>query len=383
MIVFYKNNEISYPYADGKREESELMKSLILWGWLLFLTLSISATEFLYPVARRDGILYVMYQKTPHHIELWEWDPQTRYAEQLLFSRFTPAGFRLLPSKEGFSFIDNGLLKVKKFFKRSPRIIEFDAPIYQVELVNWLDDTTCYASGRYQNHFGIFHIDYEGEVQPLCVKEAVDCMYPQKIDDTLFYIERDEQLHCRVMQTSYVPAPGENFNERLAWHYDQHQLFHEIACFETPVVFLSMVSAHEGFVIGHPSIVNRSNPIITFDYYHLIKQDSWQVQKLFSFSIPSALLFVGSPSRLYESLMPLLPQRYDHRIVFVQTINESLTISLYVYDQHTGLIEPIENSQGLFPPLAHISGGNLTDHRVGMSLEEGRGVKIDLVNVVF
>ncbi len=357
------------------------MKSRLLWGWLLFCSVHINTTEFLYPVAVRDnGLFYLIYQKTPHHIELWEWNIETQHAEQLLFSRFTPAGFRLLPTQDGFSFIDNGILKVKKFFKRSPRIIEFDAPIYQVELVHWLDDAICYASGKYQNNFGIFQIDYEGEVTPLCMKESVDCMYPQKIDDLLFYIERNERLQCCIMQTNYMPAEGNDFNERLAWHYDHQQEFIKIASFETPIVFLAMVSDTEGFVVGHPPLVNRTDPLIPFDYYHLRKGAlGWKVNKLFSFSIPSHLLFIGSAARLYESLLPLLPRHYDQKIVFAN-MTELPHFSLFIYDRTTRAVNQVASSQGLFPPIQEISGGELAGH-VAMGIEENRGVKIELVKL--
>lgn len=363
-----------------EKGKSKLMKR-ILWGWLLLSVLYSNATEFLYPVAHgTNELFYVMYQKTPHHIELWEWDIHTKQAEQLLFSRFTPAGFRLLPTGDGFSFIDNGILKVKKFVKRSPRIIEFDAPIYQVELVHWIDDSACYTSGKYQHNFGIFHIDYEGEVAPLCVKESVDCMYPQKVRDTLFYIERDERSQCRIMQTDYMPAQGDTFDERLAWHYNQHQEFKEIAFFVKPIVFLSMVSSEEGYVISHPPLVNRTDPLITFEYYRLYKDTgNWHVQLLFSFSIPSHLLFVGSTTRLYESLLPLLPRHYDHKIVFAHT-HESPQFSLFVYDHATKAIRSIDQSHGLFPPIDHISGGELAGH-VAMGVAEQGEVKIGLVEV--
>ncbi len=357
------------------------MKSWILWGWLLCLSCASQPTEFLYPVAAcPPDFFYLIYQKTPHHIELWEWNSHTHYAEQLLFSRFTPAGFRLLPSREGFSFIDNGMVKVKKFFKRSPRIIEFDAPIYNVELVQWIDDTLCYASGKYHNNFGIFQIDYEGEVTPLCVKESVDCMYPQKVDASLFYIERDDRLQCRIIKTEYLPPQGADFQERLSSHYNQPQQFFEVASFTTPIIFLNMVSAEEGFVVGHPALVHKTDSRITFDYYHLFQKDMiWQVERLFSFSIPSPLLFLGSDGRLYESLLPLLPRHRDTTIIYANAI-ESAPITLFTYDLTSHTIEQLPTSQGLFPPVEGMSGGELTD-RVTMAVQEQGGVKIELVRV--
>jgi hypothetical protein len=358
------------------------MKWQILCGWLSFWSACLYAVEFLYPVAcQSNELFYLIYQKTPHHIELWEWDATTKEADQLLFSRFTPAGFRLLPSGEGFSFVDNGILKIKKFLKRSPRIIEFDAPIYQVELINWIDDALCYASGKYKDNFGIFQIDYEGEVVPVYLKKSVDCMYPQKINDSLFYIERDEQWHCRIMQTKYTVCPGETFDDRLAWYWQHQPEEHEIMVFEKPIVFLSMISETEGFVVSHPAAIHAIDITVSFDYYQVIlKENGWYSNKLFSFQIPAAFLFAGNPSRLYESIMPLLPKHYANQIIFSSVGQESQDLSLFMYDRKQRVCFQLPNTQGLFPPVQGFSGGILRD-RVGMGLVDKGGIYIELVGM--
>ena len=94
---------------------------------LLFLSVFFSscAKEFLYPVGYHpvQNKVFVIYQKNSSHLELWEWDPFTHYSYQILFSRYSPAGFTFLPDYSGFSFIDDGLLKVKQLIKGSPRTI--------------------------------------------------------------------------------------------------------------------------------------------------------------------------------------------------------------------------------------------------------------------
>ncbi len=347
----------------------------------IFFCQYIHAHEYIYPVAvSQRGSFYLIYQKTPNHIELWEWTLQTNYADQLLMSRFTPAGFQLLPDEDGFSFIDNGILKIKKWLKRSPRTIEFDAPIYQVEVVHWLDNTTCYTSGKYKNNFGIFQIDYEGEVTPIYLHETADCMYPQKVYDELFYIERDHDWNYRIMQAIYEPALGKNFEERHSFKENQQQDAVEIIDFKKqPIVFLSMVSESEGFVVGHPPTVNRTEQAIYFEYYHLKKENDWHVEKLFSFNIPADLLFVGSPARLYESILPLLPRHYATKIMFTTADNTELSLS--VYDLISKSITKLSNTKGLFPPVNLMSGGELTEDGPTMGIGKSGGVAIELVNI--
>lgn len=358
------------------------MKQLSVLVFFLCANVGVNAAEFLYPVAiDKNGSLYLIYQKTANHIELWEWDPQTKQADQLLFSRFTPAGFRLLPMGDGFSFVDNGILKVKKFVKRSPRTIEFDAPIYQVEIVQWIDNNTCYTSGKYKENFGIFQIDYEGEVNPVYLRECIDCMYPQKINDCLWYIERDERGYYRVMQTSYLPSIGNTFNERISWHQEHLPNSESIASFEKqPIAFLSMISLSEGFVIGHPPLVSRTEHIIPFDYYHLKKDEGvWQVTHLFSFYIPSDLLFIGKSSRLYESLLPLLPQHIGQKIVF-SSMDDFGILSLFAYDTASKINILLPDTQNLFPPVRNKCGGLLGD-KVVMGVGRRGGVRVGLVEL--
>ena len=73
---------------------------------------SIHASEFVYPVAAipHSNDLLVIYQKTPHHIELWQCNMSTHHAEHVLLSRYTPAGLKILPDGSGYSFIDNELI---------------------------------------------------------------------------------------------------------------------------------------------------------------------------------------------------------------------------------------------------------------------------------
>ena len=69
-----------------------------------------------------------MHQTEAQETRLWSLNSVTNQYEQLLSSQYNPIGVQLLPDKSGFSFLDNGLIKVKNFLKRSPKTIEIYEP---------------------------------------------------------------------------------------------------------------------------------------------------------------------------------------------------------------------------------------------------------------
>ena len=86
------------------------------------------AYEYLYPVAgvkkNNERYLYLLYQKDAIHVELFLWHEKTKIISKVLPSLCMPAGIRMLPDQKGFSFIDNGRIKLKLFNKRSPKAID-------------------------------------------------------------------------------------------------------------------------------------------------------------------------------------------------------------------------------------------------------------------
>ncbi|HLE76450.1 MAG TPA: hypothetical protein VI521_01615 [Candidatus Babeliales bacterium] len=343
--------------------------------------ISLHAKEFLYPVGyhSEQDTFFIMYQKTSTHLELWEWDPKTEYAQQVLLSRYSPAGFTMLPDHSGFSFIDNGMLKVKQPLKRSPRTIEYNAPLYNVEQVHWITSHTCYASGKYCDYFGIFHIDWDGCVQPLVWQDGCDYLYPQKIGTDLFFVKRSHEGDYSVAYTSYsMKRPQDDFSDSMLLYLENQPIIHEALPFETPIAFLKMVSDREGFVISYPEKLLQKNPAVPFNYYRLYRSDEggWSKERLFSFTIPTALL-VGA-DRLYESILPLLPYSCQAGIYFVDS-SETSFLALYHFDPSSGIAKRIaeKNNQHFFGVqlYAHgvIYGGSMSGQ-----IEMAEGVQMSL-----
>ncbi len=274
----------------------------------------------MYPVASLDNgktILYI-HQHSSTNIELLSYNTQTHQTESMLWSVFNPAGLQMLPDNGGFSFIDNGRLRIKSFNKRSAKAIDFDEPLFGINSLHWIDTHTCYCSAQYNNNFALFELYDDGTLQCLCAQEGKDCMYPQKIGDQLFYIERSttkkgpSRFNYRIISQSY-----QNNNSN-------HPETNLIADFgNTPIIFLTMLSDTEGFVIEHAQQINSENPTTSFVYHHIIKAgDIWSKNILFSFSVPTNLL-LDNEERLYESILPLLPRIINQKVYFVDCANNS------------------------------------------------------------
>lgn len=355
------------------------MKLFILSS--LIFTSCVYGTEYLYPVISIPDSDYVLviYQKTPHHIELWQWNSRVYHAEHILLSRYTPAGLKLLPHNTGYSFIDNDLIKVKRWEKRSPRTVELDAPVSNVEHLHWIDEKTCYTSGKYCGKFGVFQIDLDGNVYPLCMNTRFDCMYPQKIENTLFCIERDRYRQYRIIKAPYQPQgiKFDEFNDRLkTYHEPSKKVIFESGL--QPIIFLSMISKKEGFYLSHPRAMSRREKRINFDYCYLYYDREWHSELLFSFSIPTSLILTGKASRLYEALLPILP-RYIEGSIFFSDMGESNNLNIFRFDCASRKTEPVtaiyDNEQQFFVPIMHgsacIYGGRLCDQLKSSILKMG------------
>ena len=304
--------------------------------FLLFYISLLQATEYVYPVACNKETIFYIHQHTPTNIELFEWNTSTHKSEQILWSLFNPAGLQLLPDNSGFSFIDNGRLRIKLFQRRTPKAIDFDDPLFNINALHWIDEHTCYCSGQSSDNFSIFQLHDDGTMHCLVGEKGKDYMYPQKVDTLLFYIERSTtnnlagDLCYRIMSCMYQTDISCASGALIIDFQDK------------PIVFLTMTSHEQGFALEHPRSVDSDSQTTPFSYHRIIKNgDSWSKNLLFSFTIPTNLLLPGD-LRLYESLLPLLPRIIDNKIYFVDCAkNSPYGLEPYYYDLATKLITKI------------------------------------------
>jgi hypothetical protein len=373
--------------------------------------------EFLYPVAvtEQDGKtkVYVLHQKSISNIELWVWDPETKFCTKGLLSSYIPASLKILPSGDGFSFIDAGRIRIKKFDKRSPKSIDIYEPVYDISQLHWIDEQNFYLSAKKNNKFCIFHVHESGLIktvlqdsgqdsqnldsqgqnaQNLDLQDVVcdfqnrDFMYPQKMGDSLFFIERvmaqgeykKEHVSYKIFKTAYPELCNQarqlmdlvensddfdyktkkiqEFTDEFA---SQDLVKKNCRCLVdfkgSPIAFLSMITENEGFFLKHPESICKHDEIVTFECFSL-KQggDIWETKKIFSFSIPANLILEVPDTCLYESILPLLPKYYNNKIYFVNFDTKDQNLNIFSYNLLDNQIEQktcLKTSQILFPPV--------------------------------
>lgn len=372
----------------------------------IIVTPYVMAQEYLYPIASFDKngqiLTYLFYQKSLKHIELWLWNSKTLEAQKALLSSYTPAGLRIIPDHSGFSFIDNGRIRIKDFAKRSPKSIDIYEPIYDIGVLEWIDGHCGYFSAQYQDRWMIFLFNRDSEeITCLAQSNHADYVYPTIKNNTLFFIERCNQKKDLTgnVRNSYriMSAPLnlpetiqrqisfnslENFDERVALIIEkQHQqvLTESIVADaqktvlfdfgDQAIAFLTMENESVGYVLTHDSILDKSATALSLHYYHLEKIDNrWQKKDLFAFRVPLSLLLPDSAGRLYESLLPLLPKRFKDRIYFVDLHDARL--SLYSYNYHSGTTQ-LEQAN------LHIEEYIFVPQQIGEALYSGGTIKND------
>lgn len=295
------------------------------------------AEQFMYPVAelQDSNQLLVVYQKSLDDIELWIWDTDEHCATKCLSSFLTPANLRLLPSGQGFSFIDAGYIKIKEFSKRSPRTLPIYEPIGLFSSINWIDDTTFYFVAREGDFFQIFQSDIEANVYRLTY-DFFDALYPQKIGSNLFYIQRNDEGQSSIMRKYYNLVP---------MNYDFHTFDNQdiiIESSQSQLCFLKMINDHEGFYLQAP-IEKKNEGSYTFSCFHFIQNNgTWENQKLFDFQIP--IKYIIGYDRLHESIEPFLPNYTCKGLVFFVNWQEEVEqFCILQFDLATKNIKNITN----------------------------------------
>jgi len=329
-----------------------------------FLMCHSKGEEYLYPVGflqekDKNVSLFLLYQKSLQHLELWQWNPTTGIAHKALMSSYTPAGLRMLPNNKGFSFIDEGSLRIKYFDKRSPGTIDFPYPIYDFHTIEWIDEKHAVFSAKKEDVFCIFIVHAQHRTAHCLIDiPECDCMYPQFLNNELFFIMRKKNQEFCIVKTSIVLE-----------QYDQDLLASNEEIIKNPIIkpviilqenaiaFLHMSSPTEGYFMEHPRFVSRREPALQFNCYRIqYSHDSWNKELLFPCAIPMRYLIDGSGTRLYESILPFLP-RYTEGAIFFMHGDQSDTTAIYCYNTRTKAISATSNtpekrdSISLFGPL--------------------------------
>ncbi|MGZ6250800.1 MAG: hypothetical protein ACXWL2_02125 [Candidatus Chromulinivorax sp.] len=294
----------------------------------------IDAEAFIYPVADFDNEqkLLLLYQKSLTEIELWIWDVETQSAIKGISSFSIPANLRILPSKQGFSFIDQGFIKIKEFSKRSAKTLPIYEPIGLFCHMNWIDEESFYFVARQGDFFQIFQSDMQANILQLTY-DSCDALYPQKIDSDLFYIKRDNNYDFSIIKKPWNSS-SDNTEEIIAFNHNQ-------------LCFLHMISDKEGFYLQAPNKkIENDEDCYEFSYnYFYNNEQAWKNKKLFTFLVPAK--YITGNSKLYESIEPLLPiyNQKNNKIYFLNWNKNNHEFDLYTFSQENQSISQKINEQ--------------------------------------
>lgn len=277
-----------------------------------------SYEEFIYPVAHYKNLnqIVFLYQKSFDTIEVWFYDEQTKIMTQQLSSFCIPANFSILPTNNGFSFIDQGFIKIKYFNKRSPQTILMYEPISFISSMNWIDEETFYFTAREGDYYQTFQGTTNSELKRLS-SQPVDTLYPNKIGDSLYAIKRDDNSEYKITMQPWNPT---DFNS-CSNETQQEKIIVELS--NKPLCFLKMICDQEGFCLQAPQLKKNHDKVYNFSCHHLIQKadNTWQLDELFNFGIP--VKYVHGPDRLYESIERFLPNYTVQGFVYYVDFNET------------------------------------------------------------
>jgi hypothetical protein len=302
---------------------------------------------YAYPIAmyKHAQLLHalVLYQYI-YSRELYDIYGDSHDAVPMLMSRYNPAGVVLLPDCSGFSFIDNGRIRIKYFKNRSVTSLEIYEPVYGIELLHWLDERTCYFHALSHGHYAIYTLNLDEILTCILADQDRDYMYPSHVDSTLFFIE------CSGDARGYY-----SYNFCKMSLYSSPEYKETLICFgNVPHIMLQMFSSSRGVVVVDKGGDEKS---FLFEYVELYEQSgTWQARALFSFSIAKRLLSHGC-ARVHESLLPFIPREVESRIYFSSLDLEHNCMALYFYDRITGDSHLwVQGQRDLFVPvfLGHV-----------------------------
>ena len=297
------------------------------------------SNQYLYPVATvhldKLSFICVLHQVCADQLQLYFWDPKSKIAQKALSSRFNAAALQIIPGQKGFSFIDGGRIRVKEFIKKSPRSIDVSEPLYGFSGLKWIDQNSFYLSAKRGRFFGIFEVDFDG----------IDCMYPQKVCDFLFYVERCGDKSAVVsaeyplvnkikkedtLSVEDIIANEQRVKKSLIKRENIKVIYEQ---FDKKIVFLHVQNKSTCFFLQHLSEINTKSKVLQFSYNQLKKvNNNWENAFLFNFFIPVKLLF-SKNTRLYESILPFIPFHNGDDIYYSNSLKklEYNTLDLFCF----------------------------------------------------
>ncbi len=321
----------------------------------------LACEQIIYPIASDGQKIYLIYQKKPNQKEIWAFDLQQNESFKSLFATCTPSAIKLLPDLVGFSFIQDGQLRVKYFHKRSPKRVAFNLSLKDFHSVEWLDVQQCYFSARrlHKNLIMIGEIN-QAEIHVIMEDCFGDALFPQKIDENLYYVRKVNDRHS-IIKTKFL-NPFVNEDEQvLDFLPDDDDLLLFDAGFNKILGF-KMIDQNCGYLVIMPE--NLSDEFIKFSYHKIcynsnrafadpVLAKNWHEKHLFDFVLNKNILANNSNhlDQIVEIFWPEHCQVLDHdkniateNIFFTSTSNNG-TMNIFKYNLVSSQISQLTNAR--------------------------------------
>ena len=292
---------------------------------------------YIYPVGSFEYAgnrhILVLKQWATETLELYDWNSTTSRMSKMLMSTYTPACVMMLPDLSGFSFVDNGRIRIKRFVKWAVKTLDIYEPIYGIEFIRWLDEQTCYFHAKCDGHYGIYTINMEEELVALYAGSSVDYLFPFMVGASCFCIEKSgthSLCNYKIIRCSQGRAP-----EVIATFGSQQ------------LALLEMQSEHEGYVLGY----EIKGPMVHFHWYQLMyEENAWRLNIVLDFNVPEYLLY--GPRRLYESILPFVPRIIGSCIYYSSYDSITQKMALYKFNRKKDTLETkMHTDKHLFAPI--------------------------------
>ena len=207
----------------------------------------------------------------------------------------------------------------------------------------WIDDENFYFVGKHAGYFSIFLCniaDHQCVISSLSnLHTTQDFLYPQKINDSLFCVTKQESGHYFICRFDWNPKV---YQQGLQTTPEQNELKAVLCTKKNPICFLTMLNDKKGFFLEFLLQESTGN-VLRFSCCKLESFDdlTWDIDKLFDFQLPKNLFMGAESERIYESIYPFLPIHAENFIYFTNLDLESGACRIMRYDQNLKLVEKI------------------------------------------
>jgi len=326
-----------------------------IYMWCLLSGVLHGYTSYWYPVAQQQDMLWVIHQTVGGQLQLHRYYPMTgllqkeRYSfNQEMLRGYSVERFQLLPGNVGYSFLDNGRLRIKYADRHSPLSVDFLYPVYEMNDIAWINACKGVMSACYKEHFGLFYFMVDGRVAPIVWAQDKQYMHPQCANEWIYCVQKAQQQYAIVAckrsdpDIFHIPWHALSFDERshMIMHATDQWIVPDEMSVEKHVFYssdrwigyLQFDEANAYCYFLHENV--SENKEIVCVSWCCISLAIGHYQELFSFCIPKAFMSHHSGG-LIESIWPLIPRRHKQTYYYSHYDEMLNALGLYAYDLTT------------------------------------------------